>query len=305
MGAMPKVLAAAGLVALVVLLLHSPAGGSPELASWRLAYAAEAPGRRGLDVYVVTVPDGKPVRVAGVPGRDDFSPAWSPDGRRIAYRLNPPRSDESDILVVRAGGGTPRNLTSSPGVADWSPAWSPDGKRIAFFSTRDGRMGLWSMKADGTGNRRLTREGWLDEYPAWSPDGRRIAFQSARLGEFEIFVMSSSGRGLRNLSRHPGRDQWPAWSPDGTSIAFMSRRDGSDDVFVVAADGGVAQNVTRTAHLQESHPSWAPTGELTFTRHADTGPIELWAVRPDGSEPRRLDTLVEPVFAFDWAPAPR
>ena len=48
------------------------------------------------------MPDGGPRRIAGIGGRDDFSPAWSPNGKQIAYRLNPPRSDESDIMVVAA-----------------------------------------------------------------------------------------------------------------------------------------------------------------------------------------------------------
>ena len=82
----------------------------------------------------------------------------------------------------------------------------------------------------------------------------------------------------------------------------MSRRDGSDDVFVIRPDGTGARNVTRTPALEETHPAWSPTGELTFIRHGETGPISLWAVQPDGGKARRLRTVAEPVFAFDWAP---
>ena len=64
---------------------------------WRLAYATETRDRRGLDVYVALVPGGRPQRVAGVGGRNDFSPSWSPDGRLIVYRVNPRRGDQSDI----------------------------------------------------------------------------------------------------------------------------------------------------------------------------------------------------------------
>jgi Tol biopolymer transport system component len=270
--------------------------------TWRLVYASESPSRRGLDIYVTSVPGGTPRRIAGVAGRDDFSPAWSPNGKLIAYRINPSRGDEGDVMVVAARGGTPRNLTKSPGVADWSPAWSPDGRSIAFFSTRAGGRDLWLMQSDGSRKRRLTRDGSLNEYPTWSPDGRTIAFQSAREGEFEIHAIASDGRRRRNLSRHPARDQWAAWSPDGRWIAFMSMRDGSDDVFVMRPDGSRVQNLTRTPGLQESHPSWSPSGELTFSRHGDSGPIELWGIRVGGGGARRLDTAVEPVFVYDWAP---
>ena len=264
-------------------------GSRAEPRPWRLAYASESQGRRGLDIYVAVVPGGSPRRIAGVGGRDDFAPAWSPNGKQIAYRLNPPRSDDSDIMVVAAGGGTPRNLTKSPGVADWSPAWSPDGRSIAFFSMQAGGRDIWLMRPDGTERRRLTRDGSLNEYPSWSPDGRTIAFQSTRDGEFEIYAMSSQGRRQRNLSRHPARDQWAAWSPDGRWIAFMSTRDGNDDVFVMRPDGSGVMNLTRTPELEESHPAWAPSGELTFTRHGETGPIELWSMSATGEGARRLD----------------
>ena len=157
------------------------------------------------------------------------------------------------------------------------------------------------MKPDGTARRRLTRSGGLNEYPSWSPDGRRLAFQTHRNGEFDVFVMRSDGRGQRNLTRHPARDQWPSWSPDGRWIAFMSMRDGSEDVFVMRPDGSNVRNVTGTSALQESHPSWTPTGELTFTRHDDRGPIRVWAVGADGSAERRLETDAQPVFGYDWA----
>ena len=62
--------------------------GPSSVAPWRLVYATEVAGRAGLDVYVVDVPGGKPRRVAGLAGRDDFSPSWSPDRKTIAYRLN-------------------------------------------------------------------------------------------------------------------------------------------------------------------------------------------------------------------------
>src|SRR5919109_2411701 len=172
---------------------------------------------------------------------------------------------------------------------------------IAFFSNRGGRRDLWTMRPDGSRPRRLTRDGSLNEYPSWSPDGTHIAFQTARNGEFDIYVMARDGTRQRNLTRHLARDQWAAWSPDGETIAFMSTRDGSEDVFLVNADGSDVRNVTRTPGLQESHPAWSPTGELTFTRHAEVGPIEVWAASPLGESPRRLDTTAQPVFTFDWA----
>jgi Tol biopolymer transport system component len=268
-------------------------------APWRLVYASEVAGRRGLDIYVVAVPGGKPRRVAGVPRRNDFSPSWSPDGRTIAYRLNPVRGDEGEIMVVPARGGKARNLTKSPGVADWSPVWHPSGQTIAFFSFPGRRGDIWLMRRDGKRKRRLTRDGTLNEYPTFSPDGKRVAFQSHRGGDFDIYVIAGNGR-ERNLTMHPARDQWAAWSPDGEWIAFMSERDGGEDVFVMRPDGSGVRNLTRTTAFFESHPAWAPDRRLTFSRHGDSGPISLWAIDPEGTAAEQLDTVAEPVFTYDW-----
>jgi Tol biopolymer transport system component len=81
----------------------------------------------------------------------------------------------------------------------------------------------------------------------------------------------------------------------------MSTRGGSEDVFVMRPGGSGVRNLTRTPDLEESHPAWSPSGELTFTRHSETGPIELWRIGADGKGARRLSTSAEPVFVFDWA----
>ena len=80
----------------------------------------------------------------------------------------------------------------------------------------------------------------------------------------------------------------------------MSDREGGEDVFVMRTDGSEVRNVTRTPSLSESHPAWAPDGRLTFSRHGERGPVELWVDALDGTPAERLATTVEPVFAFDW-----
>ena len=57
------------------------------------------------------------------------------------------------------------------------------------------------MNADGSGQRRLTRNPAFDGGPAWSPDGRRIAFVSNRDGSYEVYVMNADGSGQRRLAQ--------------------------------------------------------------------------------------------------------
>ena len=48
----------------------------------------------------------------------------------------------------------------------FDPTWSPDGRKIAFVSDRAGKGEIYVMNADGSGKRRLTRNGAPDFGPA-------------------------------------------------------------------------------------------------------------------------------------------
>ena len=73
---------------------------------------------------------------------DDWSPSWSPDGKRIVFSSG--RDGNREIYVMDADGRNQLNLTNSP-QGDYSPSWSPDGERIVFSSARE----IYVMDADG------------------------------------------------------------------------------------------------------------------------------------------------------------
>ena len=54
--------------------------------------------------------------------RDDFVPAWPPDGRKIAFVSK--RDGNAEIYVMNTDGSEQRNLTRSP-ADDGLVAWSP------------------------------------------------------------------------------------------------------------------------------------------------------------------------------------
>jgi TolB protein len=102
-------------------------------------------------------------RVSAVAGNVD-SPAWSPDGHRLAFVA---RVARSDLYVIDADGGHQHALTSGPGNS-LSPRWSPDGTSIAFERLRGQSSQVFTVHADGTGERQLTSEG-KNGGPVWQP----------------------------------------------------------------------------------------------------------------------------------------
>jgi Tol biopolymer transport system component len=244
--------------------------------------------------------------------------AWSPDGRKLAFVRERDRRND-DVYIINADGsaqrrlarGVRRTVNVTPGPA---PAWSPDGRRIAFVSdrddgtfayTRDSRDGadVYVMNADGSRQRRLTRNAFYDGAPTWSPDGQRIAFVSTRDGNQEIYVMNADGSGQWNLTQGPGGGSSPAWSPDGQRIAFRSLRDGNGEIYVVNTDGRNVRRLTRNPD-SDGGPVWSPDGQKILFVRAEyrQGNSEIFVTNADGSGQRNLTRNPAPDGSPAWSP---
>ena len=104
------------------------------------------------------------------------------------------------------------------------PTWSPDGRKIAVVSGRHGpeNSEIYVMNADGSGQRRLTRNAAFDRAPAWSPDGRKIAFLRERDGKSGVYVMNADGSAQRRLTLDPPSKPLPGRRTGGRSPSSPS-----------------------------------------------------------------------------------
>ena len=192
-------------------------------------------------VYVLPASGGTPRRVTKL--APSYLHGWSPDGQWLVYTGGRPPAgggaNKFDIYKIRAdGSGEEVRLTDSPGLND-GPEFTPDGQWIYFNSTRTGRMQLWRMKPDGSGQEQVTDDAYNNWFPHVSPDGKWIAFISyytddvkpedhpyyrhvyLRLmpidgGTPKIIAYVYGGQGTLNV---------PSWSPDSREIAFVSNSD--------------------------------------------------------------------------------
>jgi Tol biopolymer transport system component len=185
--------------------------------------------------------------------------------------------------------------------------------RIAFASNRDGQAEIYSINPDGTDLRRLTNNPSSDFGPAWSPDGTQIAFTSGRAGGAQIFVMRADGSNVRQLTFGGSENTWPSWSPDGTRIAFVSDRERSkttvfDLIYMMQADGSQQTRVTARVNNQinprDNQPAWSPDGsQIVFISQREVTALpQLYTVRLDGSQPRRLATFPYGAERPMWSP---
>lgn len=157
-----------------------------------------------------------------------------------------------------------------------------------------------------TGTERAVVPSWNGASAAGSPSGKELAVERA-VGEYEsggpetttIWTVGLDGTDPERISEGPF-DSQPAWSPDGSTIAYETRpvagRAGTRLLATTRSASG-----TRTRVLDEPpeafhdrSPAWSPDGRwVAFVRDRDMAPasIELWVVRADGSDARRVASL--------------
>ena len=148
-------------------------------------------------------------------------PSFAPDGKRLVYRTFGRDGDGLRIMNV----GT-KSVTVLTRAYDNFPLWSPRGDLIMFSRLIDGAYEVYTVKPDGTGEKRLTFTKGNDAHMAWSPDGEFIVFASSRMGfkdevvytdapqpYGEIFLMRYDGTGIEQLTDNQWEEGTPAWQP--------------------------------------------------------------------------------------------
>ncbi|WP_298962231.1 hypothetical protein [uncultured Roseibium sp.] len=181
-----------------------------------------------------------------------------------------------------------------------APNWLPDGDTLVVNG--NGRLyrlpiGAPSLIEIDTGFATA-----LNNDHGLSPDGRLLVISDAsRTPESCIYTLPvGGGLPVRVTSKTPS--YWHGWSPDGRTLAFVGKREqtrGTFQVFTCSVTGGEETQLTRDFDHCDG-PDYAPDGNwIWFNGEKDTD-VQLWRMRPDGSELQRM-TADERV---NWFPHP-
>jgi len=268
--------------------------------------------------------DGSDVRLVSTGQGKTTCGYFYPDGRHFLYSSThlsspecPPRPDYSrgyvwgvysafQIFYATDAGRITKQLTTGPGY-NAEATLSADGKKIVFTSLREGDLDIYTMSADGSGVRRLTRELGYDGGPFFSPDGRWIVYRAhhpTEAGEvarfrqllaqqlvepmrMDLYVMRADGSQQQQVTRLGGASFAPFFFPDSQRIIFASNYENPGtsqfELYAVNRDGARLERITFAG------------GFNSFPMFSLDGKKLVFGSNRNAKQPREIN-----IFIADW-----
>jgi|HubBroStandDraft_1064217.scaffolds.fasta_scaffold02173_9 serine/threonine protein kinase/WD40 repeat protein len=185
-------------------------------------------------IYKIPVEGGTPTQLT-FSNATDFSPAWSPDGKRIAFASN--EGGAYKVWIEDANGANRRQLARTHFSADdlTRVAWSP-GRQILY--ERPGNRGFNIVDPETEEEQPLVQNesaGWLFS-PKYSPDAKKVAvyWNRARRGLWVISLVDRSQTFLYGGKCFPA-----GWAADGASLYAHC----GEKMLSISSGGGVPHTV--------------------------------------------------------------
>jgi Tol biopolymer transport system component len=257
------------------------------------------PQTEGTDIWLLDTARGVGSRLTVDPA-PDWSPVWSPDGRRVVYTSPrdsfPPNLYQQDSRGAGAGEFLLRgNRVVHP------RDWSSDG-RFLVYDALDPKT-QWDililpMEPATTGSNRTAvpfLQTDFNEYNGqFSADGRLMAYMSDETGTFEVYVAPFPAAGnwwRKRISNNGGGH--PRWRRDGKELFYIAP-DGTLMAVAVNAEDTFEASAPRTLFKTRIAGIDSLVRPLNLTNYAVTadGQRFLIASEAEGTPPSSITVLL-------------
>ena len=210
------------------------------------------------DIFTAN-PDGSNIKQLTKTNGYDAEATISPNGKKIIFTSE--RDGDLELYSMDTNGKNVKRLTNEPGY-DGGAFYSPDSKMIVYRGSHPADQALvkrdkeflaehlivptvfevWTMNADGSNKRQVTKLNAASFAPFFTPDGKRIIFctnyfaTDGRKRNFDLALINVDGTGLERVTYNESFDGFPMFSPDGKKLVFASNRNavtqGDTNVFI-------------------------------------------------------------------------
>jgi Tol biopolymer transport system component len=248
-------------------------------------------------------------------GRQNVSPAVSPDGRYVAFLSEKDLFSIDLFLADARTGEILKKLVSANAdphfdalrFIDSAGTWSPDGRYFAFvvFANGDNELAILDVEKRDVVQRIKTPGVGAISNPAWSPNGQAIAFSGQVGGFSDLYLVFVETEEMVRLTQDKHADFHPTWSPDGKTIAFTSDRGPGTDFDILHYSDyqismlDVATNEIRVLDLfgdvKHINPQFTPSGEGLYFVSDQDGFQDIYLLDFTTDEIRRVTNVATSV----------
>ncbi len=274
----------------------------------KLVYMQGAASAAAYDAVRVDL-DGQVSPLLEDPG-NYWSPAFSPDGRRLALDIAA-ESGNGDIWIEDLDRGIHTRLTFDD-ADDTAPVWSPDGEWIYFRSDRGNSYDIFRVAADGSEQPVRLTENDLDQAPtSLTPDGETLVFSQIHSENgWDIMTMPPTGEDEPEVFLStPFIEYGGKVSPNGKWLTYGSNESGSWEAYVRPFPSGRGEWQISAGGERASYPMWSSDQTRIFYRTAVGISVAAVELNGDTFRAKRPETLIEsrfvdlfPSLDFDVAP---
>lgn len=207
--------------------------------------------RGNYDIYLRSMTGITTARITSHASKD-FSPAISPDGRKLAF-VSFREDPEGDIYIINLDPekvlkNVQTSLVEQPSL---------DRRAINITAQVDKNSGMVKVVKDAS--------------PVWSPDGESLAYSTFTNGEENIWLSDKNGENKRQITKDGGL--YPRFSSDGTKIIYISykRKKSKGDVYIIDLKTNKIEQVTNTNTIELSPTFLGTNYECVYTKiNSDT-----------------------------------
>lgn len=235
---------------------------------------------------------------------------------RAQARLDVTASANAYLVQARISGAQERIVRVNASGNDWhdAAAKAVDSllaelfgvpalctRPIAYVKTdAGGKKEVFTIRIDGSGQKRLTHNNALSTEPAWGHSGA-LVYTLNQNNALKIVLVDLKNNRQRTISSSRGLNASAALSRDGRYVALPLSLGKQVDLYLLDLKEGRRTRLTQDRDV-ESSPAFSPDGAQICFVSDRTGRPQLYLISTSGGDARRLTKGASECVSPDWSP---
>lgn len=235
---------------------------------------------------------------------------------RAQARLDVTASANSYLVQARISGAQERIVRVNASGSDWhdAAAKAVDSllaelfgvpalctRPIAYVKTdAGGKKEVFTIRIDGSGQKRLTHNNALSTEPAWGHSGA-LVYTLNQNNALKIVLVDLKNNRQRTISSSRGLNASAALSRDGRYVALPLSLGKQVDLYLLDLKEGRRTRLTQDRDV-ESSPAFSPDGAQICFVSDRSGRPQLYLISTSGGDARRLTKGASECVSPDWSP---